>query len=361
MIRMENVTKYYLTARGRHYVFRNVTLEFPDGVNIAIIGRNGAGKTTLLRLLAGADTPNEGRIIRRGRISWPLGLTAGVQRSLTGAENARFACRIVGVPPEEVSTKIAEIEQFAELGKFFNLPVGTYSSGMKGRIKFAIAMAFDFDTYLIDELTATGDMTFNEKARAAFQAKRDRASFIKCTHRMEELINDCDAGILLDQGKLTYFSDVEDAARAYLAIVAPGDDELVEHELRRAEKKMSRGEAAVKNVDPDTRTAKRRAKRKPNGTAVDAYSPAPTAALVLSEDDEILSRRVRRRGEKKKERAKERSDSAEPRRRGSNRRTERRSREGAPDPHVPAPMAPRIPLPVASHVVNTRLGSDRKG
>src|SRR5436305_14978099 len=101
MIRMEGVTKYYPTRHGRHYVFRDVTLEFPDGVNIAIIGRNGAGKTTLLRLLAGADIPNQGRVVRQGRISWPLGLTSGIQAQLTGVENARFACRIQGLSPAD--------------------------------------------------------------------------------------------------------------------------------------------------------------------------------------------------------------------------------------------------------------------
>src|SRR6185503_19333107 len=103
---------------------------------------------TLLRLLSGADVPNEGRIVRSGNISWALGLTSGIHPALTGAENARFACRIQGVPVNEIQVKVAEIEKFAEIGKFFRLPVNTYSSGMRGRLKFGIVMAFDFDVYL---------------------------------------------------------------------------------------------------------------------------------------------------------------------------------------------------------------------
>jgi capsular polysaccharide transport system ATP-binding protein len=218
MIRLENVTKFFESRFGRHYVFRNVSLEIPDGVNVGVIGRNGAGKSTLLKLLSGADLPNEGRIVRSGNVSWVLGLTSGVQPTLTGAENARFACRILGVPVNEIPDKIAEIENFTEIGKFFRMPVNTYSSGMRGRLKFGIVMAFDYDVYLIDELTAVGDQAFKRKAARAFKEKRDRASFIKCTHNLSELVSDCDAGILLNEGKVTYHPRMKDAVRAYLQI-----------------------------------------------------------------------------------------------------------------------------------------------
>src|SRR6185503_2678207 len=108
---------------GRHYVFRDVSLDIPEGKNVAIIGRNGAGKTTLLRLLANCDVPNSGRITRSGSISWPLGLTGCIHSALSGADNARFACLIQCVRPNEMRAKVQWIEDFCELGKFFNLPV----------------------------------------------------------------------------------------------------------------------------------------------------------------------------------------------------------------------------------------------
>jgi capsular polysaccharide transport system ATP-binding protein len=326
MIRLENATKYYPTAQGRHYVFRDVTLEFPDGINIGILGRNGAGKTTLLRLLAGADMPNEGRIIRQGRISWPLGLTSGVQKSMSAIENARFACRIQGIPAREVDEKIAQIREFAELGKFFNLPVSTYSSGMKGRLTFAIAMAFEFDTYLIDEVTATGDVTFKEKAQATFKAKRDRASFIKCSHNTSEMLEECDAGVLLERGEFTYFPRIEDAVEAYLTLVTGGDEEIIAREMRKAEKKKARGESADGDTENASRGGKGRVKRR-GGNGIDsASSSSGEPATFDSEDGDGAGSPRRREAKRRKE--------------GS--RGKRKSRVEPISPHVPAPMAPRV-------------------
>jgi capsular polysaccharide transport system ATP-binding protein len=321
MIFLDNVTKFYPTGHGRHYVFQDVTFEFPDGVNIGIIGRNGAGKTTLLRLLAGADMPSRGKIVRTGRISWPLGLTSAVQRSLSGVENARFACRIQGIPASEMEGKIAQIREFAELGKFFDLPVNTYSSGMKGRLNFAIAMAFDFDTYLIDELTATGDLSFNEKARTAFKLKRDAASFIKCSHNMHELLTECDSGVLLDRGKFTYFPKVEDAAKAYLAIVAPGNEDVWTRTLRRVERSQTR------NEPPDAAEAPRhtngRRMRHQEKEAASTKIRRPRKPDSEGEEPALMPHRRERKARKEERRAR------------------RQSRMNTPA-HVPAPMAPRV-------------------
>jgi capsular polysaccharide transport system ATP-binding protein len=318
MIRLENVTKYYPTAYGRHYVFRDVTFEFPDSVNIGIIGRNGAGKSTLLQLLAGADAPNEGRVVRTGRISWPMGLATTVQKSLTGAENARFACRINGLRGPEAAAKIAEIRAFADVGKFFDLPVITYSSGMKGRLNFAIAVAFDFDTYLIDEVTATGDVTFVEKARATFKQKRNQATFIKCTHNMQEMLNECDAGVLLEKGQFTFFPRVEDAVEAYLAIVAPDDEDALARVLLRAERKRKKAETAEIESTPS----------EPGTLEPAGLEPVPPDAG----DDERAKRRAERRSAR------------EARRLGDNHGDSGRRKRGRERPtgYVPAPMAPRL-------------------
>ncbi len=219
MITFENVTKYYPTPRGRHFVLNDVSFHIPMGSRVGVLGRNGAGKTTLLRLMGGVDTPNSGRIIREGHISWPLGLGAGVQGVMTGMENARFCCRIQGVPLKDISAMVEDIREFSELGKFFDLPSSTYSSGMRGRLKFAIAMAFDFDCYIIDELTATGDKSFRDRAREVFENKQARASFIKVSHGLNELKKECNCGIVLEKGSLRYFEDIDEAAAFYKAVV----------------------------------------------------------------------------------------------------------------------------------------------
>ncbi|RLJ20554.1 ABC transporter ATP-binding protein [bacterium endosymbiont of Escarpia laminata] len=215
MIRLENVTKYYPTPKGRKYILRDVNIEFPPKCNIAILGRNGMGKSTLLRLLGGIDYPNRGHIRSEGRISWPMGLSGGVQGSMSGRDNARFVCRIYGDSEDEVERKIEYIHEFTELGDYFDMPVKTYSNGMRARLSFATSMAFDFDIYLMDEITAVGDQRFKQKSRAALQEKKDKANIIKVSHNMQELIRDCDVGIYLENGQMHLYEDIEEAVATY--------------------------------------------------------------------------------------------------------------------------------------------------
>lgn len=215
MIELINVSKYYPTDFGRHYLFRNVSLQLPLDMSVGVIGPNGAGKSTFLRLLGGADMPNEGRITRTGRISPPMGLTPGVQRTLTGSENVRFACRIYGMTRDEIQKTIARVEEMADIGKFFDMPVGTYSAGMKQRLAFAISMSMHYDYYLFDEIGAGGDRKFQAMAKKLVQERLATSKFIITSHRVDELINLCQAGILIMDGTLTYYDDIRDALTAY--------------------------------------------------------------------------------------------------------------------------------------------------
>ena len=217
MIRLEGVEKYYVTHWGRHYVFRSVSLTIPDGMKVGVIGPNGAGKTTLLRLLSGVDVPSRGRITRSGRISWPLGLTAGTQKTMTGAQNARFVGRVQGITGAAADRIVEFAREFSELGDFFDMPVSTYSSGMRSRLNFAIAMCFDFDTYIIDELTATGDKNFKQKSREFFTNKRRVAGLVKVSHDAGELREECEAGIVLGGGELRFYDDIAEAFSFYEA------------------------------------------------------------------------------------------------------------------------------------------------
>jgi capsular polysaccharide transport system ATP-binding protein len=215
MITLNKVTKYYPTPKGRKYILRDVSVEFPENRNIGILGQNGMGKSTLLRLLGGIDFPNSGNIHINGRISWPMGLAGGVQGSLSGRDNARFVCRIYGDSEKEVQRKIEFIQEFSELGDYFDMPVKTYSNGMKARLTFATSMAFDFDIYLIDELTAVGDKRFKEKSRDALIQKKSKANIIKVSHNMNELIQDCDVGVFMSNGSMKVYECIQDAVNAY--------------------------------------------------------------------------------------------------------------------------------------------------
>jgi capsular polysaccharide transport system ATP-binding protein len=215
MIRLDNVTKSYMTLRGRYVVFRDLTIDFPEGVNVGLIGRNGAGKSTLMRLLSSVDLPDSGKIVTRGRISWPVGLRSGLEAKLTGRDNVKFICRIHGIRRIGMKEKIDFVQKFAELGDYFDRPVSTYSSGMRARLAFGTSMAFEFDYYLIDEVMAVGDARFKKKSRALFQERLKDSNLILVSHNMKLIRSMCDSVVLLDKGRATYYDDASKGIAAY--------------------------------------------------------------------------------------------------------------------------------------------------
>ncbi|WP_033136677.1 ABC transporter ATP-binding protein [Aeromonas finlandensis] len=213
MIILDNVSKYYPTKFGRHYVLKDVSFTLPGDRNIGILGANGAGKSTLLRLLGGMDMPNKGKVLRHSRVSWPLALSGGFQGSMTGRENTRFVCRIHGV--HDTAAVEEWVKAFSEIGQHYELPIKGYSSGMKSKFSFAVSMAFDFDIYLTDEITSVGDARFRQKCIDVFTQKRETASLIMVSHDMKTLRQQCDMGIVLHEGQLTLHEDIEDAIAIY--------------------------------------------------------------------------------------------------------------------------------------------------
>lgn len=217
MIKIENLTKSYKTPKGRHYVFRDLNIELPSGKSIALIGRNGAGKSTLLRMIGGIDRPDSGKIITDKSISWPVGLAGGFQGSLTGRENVKFVARLYS-KKEEVKAKVDFVEDFAELGKYFDMPIKTYSSGMRSRLGFGLSMAFKFDYYLVDEVTAVGDARFKKKCAEMFNERHKEASFIMVSHSLPSLREYCDIGLTLHRdGRVNIYDDVAEAVKDYLS------------------------------------------------------------------------------------------------------------------------------------------------
>jgi capsular polysaccharide transport system ATP-binding protein len=215
VIRLENVTKSYMTLNGRKVVFRDLSLDVPEGVNIGLIGRNGAGKSTLMRLISAVDYPDSGKVITRGMLSWPVGLKGGMQKNLTGRDNVKFVCRIYGIRKDEMQEKIHYVQEFAELGEYFDQPVSTYSSGMQARLAFGTSMAFDFDYYLIDEVMAVGDANFKRKSRKVFRERLQRSKLILVTHNMKLVERLCKMVILLDDGRATIYRSVRNGINAY--------------------------------------------------------------------------------------------------------------------------------------------------
>lgn len=216
MIRFENLTKSFWLRGERKVVIDNLTLTLPTGRSLALLGRNGAGKSTLLQIIAGTMRADHGRVVSDGTLSWPVGFGGSFHGELTGAQNVRFIARIYGVDTQGL---MDFVEDFAELGKSFHMPVRSYSSGMRSRLTFGASMGIHFDTYLVDEVTAVGDAVFRRKSRAVFIDRMKYSSAIMVSHSMPQLREFCDSGIVLENGQMQYFDDLEEAIAMHHAIL----------------------------------------------------------------------------------------------------------------------------------------------
>ncbi len=220
MIRLTDLSKTF-HLHGRHKVVADrISIDFPAGVAVGLLGRNGAGKTSLLRMIAGTMDPDEGEIASDGLISWPVGFSGSFHADLTGAQNVRFVGRVYGVDTDEL---VEFVRDFAELGDHFHLPFRTYSSGMRSRLAFGLSMGIHFDTYLVDEVTSVGDAPFKAKSARVFRERMRTSGAIVVSHSMGMIRKMCDAGAVLENGRLTYFPDIEDAIAHYDALVMPGE------------------------------------------------------------------------------------------------------------------------------------------
>jgi len=212
VIRLERLTKRYRTSAGVRTVLDDVDLTFPEGRSVGILGLNGTGKSTLIRIIGDAEPADSGRVIRKGRVSWPLGYTGGFQTQLTARENARFVARIYGESTRYVE---AFTEEFSELGRYFDVPLKNYSAGMRGRFAFSVSLACDFDYYLVDEALETGDARYREKFRRAFEERRENASVILVSHNEQTVRRNCDMAAILHEGRIVLYEDLPEAMHQY--------------------------------------------------------------------------------------------------------------------------------------------------
>jgi len=216
MIELRNLSKtYHLNGRSK-VVARNMNVTFPTGVSVGLLGRNGAGKSSLLKMIAGTMDPDSGDVLSDGTISWPVGFAGSFHPELTGSQNVRFVARIYGV---DTTTLIDFVEDFADLGQHFHLPFRSYSSGMRSRLAFGTSMGIQFDTYLVDEVTSVGDAMFRQKSEMVFKARMAKSGAIVVSHSDDMLKRMCQAGAVLENGKLRYFDNINDAVAHYGKII----------------------------------------------------------------------------------------------------------------------------------------------
>jgi len=183
------------------------------GNSLGILAPNGTGKTTLINMIAGLEKPDDGEIMRACRVSFPLGFMGGIVPRLSAMENSRFIARLYDLDPDYVE---AFCRWLCGLEEYFDMPVGTYSQGMRARFSFALLLALDFDMYLIDEgMPTTTDVEFNKKAGSLLRERLERATVIIVSHQAETLEKFCRSAAVLKDGRFMMFDTLEEAKRLY--------------------------------------------------------------------------------------------------------------------------------------------------
>jgi capsular polysaccharide transport system ATP-binding protein len=211
MIKSHNLTKSYIHNGRKTNVFQDLNFTIETGQSVALLGRNGAGKSTLLRILGGILMADRGFIQSDCTISWPVGLRGGFVAAMTGRQNVTFVSKIyLGNDRSQIEEKIRWVEEFSELGAYYDKPFNSYSSGMRSRLMFGMSMAFDFDVYLIDEVTSAGDERFRNKTSELLRERHANSDFIMVSHNLWGLEFHCERALLLHNGSILKFDNLHE-------------------------------------------------------------------------------------------------------------------------------------------------------
>lgn len=208
------------TLHREFWALQDVSFEVERGTTLGILGRNGSGKSTLLKIIAGVMRPSCGAALTHGRVAALLELGAGFNPDLTGRQNAVLQLQIADEYPARIPGRLEEIEQFADIGDFFDQPVRVYSSGMFVRVAFAAAISVDPDIMIVDEALAVGDAKFQQKCYERLRAMRERgATILVASHDAQSIIRICDKAIVLDSNRLHTIGTPRAAADEYFALL----------------------------------------------------------------------------------------------------------------------------------------------
>lgn len=231
IISFENVSKVYTLYRSsreqfcalfyrskklkKHLALDGISFSIKKGESVAIIGRNGAGKSTLLKMITGVAFPTTGDIYVNGRVSALLELTAGFSADMTGRENIRFKCYVLGLKDEEINRIEKLAIDFAELGEYIDQPVRTYSSGMRVRLGFAININTNPDILVIDEALSVGDNNFKKKCKQKINELIDRNVTVLYVSHSKDIQDFCQRCIYLQNGHVVFDGTMEETLKRY--------------------------------------------------------------------------------------------------------------------------------------------------
>ena len=266
ILQAHNVGLSYRQRTGllRHEYFwglKDVSLQLREGETLGVIGGNGAGKSTLLRLLSGIVAPDRGSIWRKpGTTASLLALNAGFKPELSGRENTIFGGLLLGLSRRDIESRLEQIKDYSDLGDFFEKPVGTYSTGMRARLGFALAMNSDPDILLIDEVLGVGDESFKYKSQQAMKDKiRSNKTVVLVSHSMEAIRELSDRVLWMHEGSSLMCDDTDKVVDLYLEAIR-----LVVREMQKKERDLAKAAAdkaqilavsSSSSVDPDKLTS----------------------------------------------------------------------------------------------------------
>ncbi|WP_121067836.1 ABC transporter ATP-binding protein [Chachezhania antarctica] len=213
MIEFSNVSKSFWTGTQRKVILDRVSFRVELGRSLGILAPNGTGKTTLINMMAGIEKPDEGVIRRTCNVSFPLGFMGGTVSRISAKENSRYIAKLYGMDPDYVESYCRWL---CHLGEYFDQPMGTYSSGMKGRFSFALMLALDFDIYLIDEgMPGSTDAEFNRKAASILRERLETTTIVIVSHSPATLEKFARSAAVLRNGQLYMFDTLEEAKQLY--------------------------------------------------------------------------------------------------------------------------------------------------
>jgi ABC-type polysaccharide/polyol phosphate transport system ATPase subunit len=245
-----SILKSRKLSKGEFWALKDVGFEIERGKTLGIVGPNGSGKSTLLRILAGIIYPTSGEVTVNGKASTLFELGTGFHPELTGRENIYLNGAILGLRRKEIREKFDEIVEFSELGKFIEMPLKHYSSGMQVRLAFSVAINVNPEILLVDEVLAVGDLSFQDKSFNAFQEfKRKGTTIIFVSHALPRVREFCDQAILLESGEIKASGSPEMVISKYGELAVRREDKRLRRRGFGEGKRWGDGRAKVESLE----------------------------------------------------------------------------------------------------------------
>lgn len=227
----------------KFYALRNLNLDIYEGEILGIVGKNGSGKSTLLKIISGILAPSSGDVHVGGKVSALLELGSGLNPDFTGIQNIYFYCTVLGLTKDMIERKVEEIISFADIGRYIDQPLKSYSSGMKARLAFSIATAIEPEILIVDEVLAVGDSLFQRKSYSRMNELFDKGcTVIFVSHDLQSVVQFCNRAILLHDGQIIMDGEPKDITDYYQKLIFKQDDGDAETE------EVSRRERGADNI-----------------------------------------------------------------------------------------------------------------